>query len=188
MSTRTFSLFAIIIMLLCPALAQCASEDWRQIARDIKLGDSRQNLENALRQFEPVTWNSLTNHYRLRFLGSERILAWRTGPLRQVGEGYILAVFSADGALTDLLRFEPQVRVFPLTRGTYAERLGSVKKGMNVDEVYRLVGETMPYRYRRDANGKWLVEFSYQGAGPDFYIYEADAATGTISSVLVSAI
>jgi hypothetical protein len=99
-----------------------------------------------------------------------------------------LAVFSPDGGLTDLLRFEPQDRVFPLVRGTYAQRLASIKKGMSVDELYRLVGEAMPYRYRRDTRGKWLVEFSYQGAGPDFWIYEADAATGAILSVHLSAI
>jgi len=59
---------------------------------------------------------------------------------------------------------------------------------MSVDKLYRLVGEATPYRYRRDAGGKWLIEFSYQGAGPDFWLYEADAATGKILNVHVSGI
>jgi hypothetical protein len=188
MRTHTFSLLAALSLLFCARLTHAATPEWWQATRDIKIGDSRQKVDASLRQFETVTWSSLTNHFRLDFLRAERVSAWLAGPIRQVGEGYILGVFAADGKLTDLLRFEPQARVFPLVRGTYAQRLASIKKGMSVDELYRLVGEAMPYRYRRDAGGKWVIEFSYQGAGPDFWLYDADAATGKILSVHVSSI
>src|ERR1043166_2238572 len=75
-----------------------------------------------------------------------------------------------------------------IVRGTYAERLRSIKKGLSVDELYRLIGAAMPYRYRRDAIGKWRVVLVYQGAGRDFWNFEADAASGTILNVSVSSI
>ena len=183
MRTCTFNLIAAASLLFCAPLVQAATNDWWKATRDIKYGDPRQKVEASLRQFETNSWSSLTNHFRLDFLRGENVSAWLTGPQRRVEEGYVLAVFSTDGKLTDLLRFEPQARVFPLVQGTYAQRLASIKKGMRVDELYRLVGETSPYRYRRDSGGRWLILFSYQGAGPDFWIYEADAATGTILSV-----
>jgi hypothetical protein len=188
MRIHLLSFFAAFNLLFYAPFAQAEADGWWQATRDIKLGDSRQKMEAALRKFETVSWSSLTNHFRLDFLRGERVSAWLTGSLRQAEEGYVLAVFSTDGKLTDLLRFEPQGRVFPLVRGTYAQRLASIKKDMSVDDLYQLVGEAMPYRYHRDSGGRWLVEFSYQGAGPDFWIYEADATTGKILSVHVSAI
>ncbi len=128
MSANLFSIFAAFSLLFCAPFAQAETNQWWQATRDIKLVDSRQKVEAALHKFETVNWGSLTNHFRLDFLRAERVSAWLTGPLRQVEEGYVLAVFSGDGKLTDLLRFEPQDRVIPLVHGAYAQRLASIKR------------------------------------------------------------
>lgn len=188
MWSHDFGKLVILALLFINPSGSGAPSEWFQTARRVTVGDTRKQVEVALQQFKLVDWNSLTNHQRLDFLRGQRCSAWLTGLPRHESEGYVVAVFSAANTLTDLLRFEPQDRVFPLVKGTYAERLRSIKKGMNVDELYRLIGATMPYSYFRDTSGKWRVRFSYQGFGPDFWGFDADAASGTILGVSVSSI
>jgi len=138
------SLFACIT----PLSAQTEYLRYLDTTRNLKVGDSERQVETTLQRFDTESWSSLTNLYprRLQFLAGQRVLAWLTHPKRQVGEGYILAVFSADGKLSDLLRFEPQLRIFPLVRGPHAQRLASIKKGMSIDDMYRHIGEVAPVR------------------------------------------
>ena len=178
------------------ALAQAfgAGSDWWSAASKSKVGDTEESVRKNMEDYKEQSWESLTGYSRERrlpFLSGQRVRIWLVDAKTLVtegGESYVIGVFSDEKKLTDLLHFRVAMHWRPIIRGTYAERLASVKKGMGVEEMYRLLGEAMPYRYYRDKTGKWLIHFSYQGAGPDFWGYDVDAASGTIVRADVSSI
>lgn len=170
-----------------------AVREWAGVVRDIKVGRDEQQVRKAMDRYKQENWQSFTNSYhrRLGFLHGQRATAWLLDASTldtEGGETYIIGVFSEDKKLTDLLCFKAALDLRPIVRGTYAQRLESIKKGMTVDDIYRLLGEEMPFRYYRDKPGGWTIEFSYQGTGPDFWIYEADAGSGIITKAWVSSI
>ena len=170
-----------------------ASTEWWSVVSDVKVGQSEEQVRKTMDRYKERSWSSLSNLFarRLNFLSGQKVAVWFVDASTlhtEGGESYVIGVFSDDKKLTDLLHFRAALHLRPILRGTYAQRLESIKKGTNVDDLYRLLGEEMPYQYYRDKTGRWLVHFSYQGVGPDFWIYEADAASGTIVIVHVSAI
>ena len=178
----------VLALLVSLALARAfgAASDWWSITSKLKVGDTEDVVRRTMADYKEQSWKSLTNHSserRLQFLFGQQVRVWLVDAKTletEGGESYVIGVFSNEKKLTDLLHFRAAMHLRPIIRGTYAERLSSIKKGMSVDEMYRLLGEAMPYRYHRDKTGKWLINFSYQGAGSDFWIYDVDAASGTI--------
>ena len=202
-----FILFAVLCLAGCAhreptmnrlRIGNAASElartaEWYNRVTAIRLGSSENDVRSAMEAFTERKWKPLSDLYRRRldFLAGQRILVWvvdQSTVQTEGGETYVLATFSPENGLTDLLTFRPALHLRPLVRSIYAERLESIRKGMSVDDIYRLLGEELPYRYYRDDTGRWMIHFSYQGVGPDFWIYEADAATGTIVDTGVSSI
>ena len=193
MSTRLSAWLGLTVLHLFVGCAIAAERDWWGVVDAIQVGNAEQDVRKTMEHYKEETWQQFTNgyHRRLRFLHGQRAVVWLVDASTLDTEGgktYVIAVFSTDKKLTDLLHFRAALHLRPLVRGSYAQRLESIKKGMSVEDLYRLLGEDMPCRYYRDKGGTWKVEFSYQGAGPDFWIYEADAATGTITTASVSRI
>ncbi len=91
---------------------------------------------------------------------------------------YVFASFSPEGKLSDLIGTH-EGSTDPLLPGTYSKRVESISKGMNVTKMYELIGTRDP-EYFQNKDGKWRVRFIYPAYPGQFYVIEADAATGMI--------
>jgi hypothetical protein len=120
-----------------------------------------------------------THCYLLAPLKAGRVVVWTDDKEACLGwPMYVFATFSEDGKMIDLVGSHFGY-TDPLVRGTYATRVASLKKGMSVTKMYELVGRQNPTYRKKD--GKWIVEFTYNGYPGQFYYVEADAATGIIT-------
>lgn len=155
----------------------------------VKLGATREQCRSAIkyRELRPAEATELltrhpwveTHCYLLGPLKGGRLVVWTDDKEVYLGwPMYVFATFSEDGKMMDLVGSHFGY-TDPLVPGTYATRVASLKKGMNVAEMYELVGRRDPTYRRKD--GKWIVEFSYNGYPGQFYHVEADAATGIIT-------
>ena len=114
-------------------------------------------------------------------LKEKRLVVWSDDKVDHRGWPlYIFGSFSPEGKLIDLIgtRYSD---TSPLVPGIYAKRVASIAKGMSVTKMYELIGKQNP-EYFRSKNGKWIVRFTYNGYPGQFYIIEADARTGIITS------
>lgn len=91
---------------------------------------------------------------------------------------HVIGMFSKEGKLEDLLASHGGNRD-ALVNGLYSHNVESLKKGMTVEEMYRLVGQNNPEYFKND-EGKWIVRFDYRAFGGRFFDVTADAATGVI--------
>jgi hypothetical protein len=109
-----------------------------------------------------------------------RVVVWTDDKKTYLGwPMYVFGTFSKEGKLVDLIGSHYGYTI-PLINGTYAKRVVSLRKGMSVTEMYGLVGTQKP-TYKENKDGKWIVEFTYNGYPGQFYHVEADAATGIIT-------
>lgn len=186
-------LFNGVTLLLCLATSSALASppDWRTKIAGVKMGQSRKEVQKAMGEFKVEDWNAFVELYadRLGFLGGVPTDIWLVDAttLNTVGgKTYVIAIYSKDNGLRDLLTFRPQMYLHPILEGEYARRLESIKMGMNIDDIYRLLGKDTPYRYfRDDKTRKWKVEFHYEGVHEFAWLFTADAATGDILKIQV---
>jgi hypothetical protein len=156
-----------------------AKERWA-IVRTLRVGDAEDLVRAKMRNCMERDMQALIReNERIRQpLEGQRTAGWLVYTNRGV-QFLVIAVLSRDRKLADLLSFNTPSRLVPLVRGMYSERLESIKVGMNIDDVYRLLGPKSPDYYRR--RGKdWSIGFLYQDAGRDGFCFCAEAASGTI--------
>lgn len=161
-------------------------EGWWSKTKEVKIGDSQQEVQKVMNGFKVENSSQfLKLHERLGFLGGFTTDVWLVDAetvYTKSGETYVIAVYSKDGKVLDLLCFIATSHIYPILEGEYIKRLQSIKNGMNVDDIYRLVGQEKPYQYVRDTKtNKWIVRFDYQGIGRSLWSYNVDAATGEIT-------
>ena len=167
-----------------------STTNWFDVTEDIKVGSPEEAVRKSMDRYKQESWQTFTNSYsqfaQCLVVGKTAIWAvdvpdWPTkGATDHL---YIIAVFSEENKLSDLLRFKLPIGFTPLVEGAYAQRLESIKAGMNVDDIYRLLGEKLPSRYYRDEAKRWMVEFFYSGSSECTVVrYQADAATGVIEA------
>lgn len=175
-----------------PSLAS-TNDLWSKVS-NTKVGQSRQDVREIMKEYKTQAWNELTTSFnvRLGFLAGVEADAWLVDASTLDTEGgrtYIIAIYSKNETLIDFLVFRAAAQLRPILTGEYAKRLESITTAMNVDDIYRLLGQEKPYRYYRDGGTKkWRVELVYQGVGKDMWVYVADAATGAILETHVSSI
>jgi hypothetical protein len=183
---------AIVFALQFVVASGFSATTWFQVTKDIKVGTSEEEVRKTMDQFKQESWQTFTNSYsqfaQCLVVGKTAIWAvdvpdW---PAKGVTDNfYIIATFSEENKLSDLLKFELPIGFTPLVKGSYAQRLESIKAGMNVDDIYRLLGEKLPFRYYRDESKRWMVELIYSGSSEGTVVmYQADAATGEIKATL----
>ena len=185
---RTAILTLAVSVLILPLWAK--ADDPFGAARDkVKLGATLQQCRSAIkyRELSAAQATALLNRhpwvkthcYLLDPLKAGRVAVWTDDKESYLGwPMYVFATFSEDGKMIDLVGSHSGYTA-PLVPGTYANRVGSLKKGMSVAKMYELVGQQNPtYRKKDD---KWVVEFTYNGYPGRFYVIEADAATGIIT-------
>ena len=95
---------------------------------------------------------------------------------------YFIGYFSSESKLIDLLKINGTYLV-PLIQGVFAKRLRTIKAGMNVEQLYELVGKRHPEYDNSRSGKKWLVRFEYMDVATHFIKVEADAGSGTILRV-----
>lgn len=168
-----------------------STTNWFDVTKDIKVGSPEEVVRKTMERYKPESWQTFTNSNSqfAQCLSGEETSIWAVDvpnwPTKGVTDHfYIIAVFSEQNKLSDLLTFKLPIGFTPLIEGTYAQRLKSVKVGMNVDDIYRLLGEKSPIRYYRDKSKRWMVEFSYSSSSASTMEYQADAATGVIKATL----
>jgi hypothetical protein len=185
---KSYFLTVVFAFQLVAASAFCATTNWYQLTRDMKVGTPEEVVRKALDIYKQESWQTFTNSYRLfaQCLVEGKTAIWRVDandmPIKGIKDHfYIIAVFSDDNKLSDLVRFQLPIGFTPCIQGIYTQRLNSIKAGMNVDDIYRLLGEKFPMRYYRDQSKRWTVEFSYSGSSSEMTVtFVADAATGEI--------
>jgi hypothetical protein len=175
---------------LVAASAFCATTNWYELTRDMKVGTPEETVRKALDIYKQESWQTFTNSYSqfAQCLVAGKTAIWRVDindwPIKIKGIGdrfYIIAVFSDGNKLSDLLEFKLPIGFTPRIQGIYTQRLKSIKVGMNVDDIYRLLGQKSPVRYYRNNSKRWIVEFVYSGPSASTVVfYQADAATGEI--------
>lgn len=154
-----------------------------------KLGDSLAQCREALalRELSADETQKLikewpfdrTFPFLIPILKESRLVVWTDGKKNEGGWPlHVFAVFSKQGKLEDLLASHGGNRD-ALVNGLYSRNVESLKKGMTVDEMYRLVGQNHA-EYIKNSEGKWIVEFVYDAFGGRFFGVTADAATGVI--------
>jgi hypothetical protein len=99
----------------------------------------------------------------------------------------LLAVLSDERKLKDLWLQDNSLGILPLKRAVYDARLGAIKAGMLVEELYSRIGERAPERYYTGERGHRFVEFRYRGFGRDSWRYTLEAATGSVVRVSLTA-
>ena len=164
--------------------------NWFDVTKDIKVGSPEKVVRKTMERFKLENWQTFTNSYNQfsQCLDAEKTAIWAVDVPDWPSKGmtnhiYIIAVFSDENKLSDLLKFQLPIGFTPLVQGTYSQRLESIKVGMNVDDIYRLLGEKIPMRYYRDESKRWMVEFYYTGSSESVeVVYKADAATGVIKA------
>jgi hypothetical protein len=177
--------FQIIVM-----SAFGSTTNWFDATKDIKVGSPEEVVRKTMERYKSESWQTFTNSYsqfaQCLVVGKTAIWVmdvpdWPTKGM--TNHFYIIALFSEENKLSDLLKFELPIGFTPLVKGTYAQRLESIKVGMNVDDIYRLLGEKIPMRYYRDESKCWMVELMYSGSSEGSLVdYQADAATGVIKA------
>lgn len=181
-------LLAGITLFLCLTVSslQASWTDWSPKIAKAEIGQSRQDIQEVMGEFTSKNWSQFREEYacRLGFLGEVPADIWLVDAKTLETEGgqtYVIAIYSKDGRLVDLLRFRAAMFLAPMRAGEYTKRLASIKKGMNADDIYRLLGQEMPFLYSRDEKTKkWKVTLSYPGVGSSFWSYSVDAATGEV--------
>ena len=124
---------------------------------------------------------------RLDFLDQPKVHVWSVDVNKSAGRyEYVLVILSPENRVLDVLHFQAAMYLRPFVNGWYEQRLRSIKPGTSVEDIYRLLGKTVPVEYSQDKTGKWILTFSYQGAGPEFWIYEVDPVSGKVVNVWVS--
>jgi hypothetical protein len=169
-----------------------STTNWFEVTKDIKVGSPEEVVRKTMERYQQESWQTFTNSYSqfARCLGGEKTAIWAVDvpdwPTKgETDHFYIIAVFSEENKLSDLLTFKLPIGFSPLVEGTYAQRLKSIKVGMNVDDIYRLLGEKSPIRYYRDESKRWMVEFLYSGSSSSTVVeYQVDAATGVVKATL----
>ena len=164
--------------------------NWFDVIKDFKVGSPEKVVRKTMERFKLENWQTFTNSYNQfsQCLDAEKTAIWAVDvpdwPSKGMTEHiYIIAVFSDENKLSDLLDFQLPIGFTPLVKGAYSQRLESIKVGMNVDDIYRLLGEKIPMRYYRDESKRWMVEFYYSGSSEGVVeVYTADAATGVIKA------
>ena len=172
------------------ASAFSSTTNWFEVTKDIKVGSPEEVVRKTMEQYKQESWQTFTNSYSqfAQCLRGEKIVIWAVDipdwPTKGVTDHFcIIAVFSEEKKLSDLLTFKLPIGFSPLVEGTYSQRLKSIKVGMNVDDIYRLLGEKLPFRYYRDESKRWMVAFYYSGSSSSTVVeYQADAATGIINA------
>ena len=155
----------------------------------VKLGATLEQCRSAIkyRELRPAEASELLNRhpwvethcYLLASLKAGRVLAWTDDKEAYLGwPMYVFGTFSEDGKMIDLIGSHHGY-TDPLVPGTYSTRVANLKKGMQVTEMYERVGRQNPTYRKKD--GRWVVEFTYNGYPGQFYHVEADAATGIIT-------
>jgi hypothetical protein len=97
-------------------------------------------------------------------------------------------MFSTGSRVLDVLTFGIPGHLRPLVDGWYEQRLRSIKPGTSVSEMHRLLGKEPPRDDFIDNTGRRVLTFVYQGAGPEFWVYETDATSGKVIKAWVSEI
>jgi hypothetical protein len=97
------------------------------------------------------------------------------------------ALMSKNKKLKDLWLQEDALGFLPLKRAVYDARLGAVKPGVQVENLYSSIGERAPERYYTGEQGGRLVEFRYRGFGRDSWRYTLDAGSGSVVRVSLTA-
>jgi hypothetical protein len=190
---KAYLLRVILLGLLagCPRPAAASTNDVEEAkARmeaiyTLKVGDAEDVVRQRLAQCQEKDLPSFAmEHVRLRQpLDGQRAAVWFVCT-REGAAVHVITLFSKDRKLADLWSFIPPSRLVPILRGTYVERLESIRAGMSVDHVYQLVGEVAPVSYHRTTGSdKWLVGLMYMGVREEFWSYTADAASGLITHV-----
>ena len=168
-----------------------STTNWFDVTKDIKVGSPEETVRKTMERYKQESWQAFTNSYsqfaQCLVVGKTAIWAvdvpdWPTKGVTD--HFYIIGAFSEENKLSDLLRFSTPIGFTPIVEGTYVQRLKSIKVGMNVDDIYRLLGEKSPIRYYRDKSKRWMVEFSYSSSSASTMEYQADAATGVIKATL----
>ena len=176
-------------LILSLSLCVRAGDPFAGARGSVKLGASLEHCRSAItyRELRSAEATELlkrdpwveTHCYLLTPLKAKRLVVWTDDKEAYLGwPVYVFGTFSEDGKLIDLIGSHFG-HTTPLVPGTYATRVASLKKGMNVAEMFELVGRQNPTYRKKD--GKWIVEFSYSGYPGQFYYVEADAATGIIT-------
>lgn len=150
----------------------------------VELGDSLTVCRGKVLLQEVNAREFLSNELfkkRFSFLRPETTVVWSDQNPRSNGwPTYIIGAFSnsAKSNLTDLVRIGDGHK-FALVDGSYSKALAGLKKGMTVEQMFALVGQH-ECEYKRDSEGRRIVQFFYQGFLGRQYWVEADAATGVI--------
>jgi hypothetical protein len=101
-----------------------------------------------------------------------------------IGRGAILsALLSKERTLKDLWLQEDTLGILPLKRAVYDTRLGRIRTGTKVEQLYTLLGERAPRSYSMDQRGNRVVDFRYYGFGRDCWEYTLDAGSGIVTRV-----
>lgn len=150
----------------------------------VELGDTLAMCREKIHQQEVSAKEFLSNELlrkRFSFLRPDTTVVWSDQKPRSDGwPTYVIGVFnnSAKTNLTDLVRLGDGHK-FALVDGSYTKALAGLKKGMMVEQMFALVGQH-ECEYKRDSEGRRIVQFFYQGFLGRQYWVEADAATGVI--------
>ena len=180
----------ILAVLLTLAAAAHAEDPFASARGKAKIGDTLDQCSAAIgyRELPPDEATTLLNRhpwvethcFLLAPLKAGRVVVWTDDKKEYLGWPiYVFGTFSEDGKLTDLIGSHYGYTA-PLVPGTYSTRVANIRRGMNVSEMYELVGRRYP-TYRKDENGKWIVEFTYESYPGQFHHIEAEAATGLIT-------
>lgn len=188
MNRAIITIIVASLILVSPLCAR-AGDPFAGARGNVKLGATLEQCRSAItyRELRSTETTELLNRhpwvethcYLLAPLKAGRVVVWTDDKATYLGwPMYVFGTFSEDGRMVDLVGSHFGY-TDPLVPGTYATRVASLKKGMNVTEMYELVGRQNPTYRKKD--GKWIVEFSYNGYLGQFYHVEADAATGVIT-------
>jgi len=187
---RWNALFPLAILVL--AISARGANPFEAVEKKCQLGDSITNCRSQIRLRE-LSANEVialldkhpfseTHCFLKSHLKKGRLIVWTDDKEDVYGWPlYVFGSFSSDGKMTDLLGTHLGY-THPLVPGTYSKRIEGLKKGMSVTKMYELIGKT-DAEYVRNKAGKWIVRFSYKSFPGQFYVVEADAATGVIISV-----
>ncbi len=156
-----------------------------------KVGDSLRKCRSQiqLRELSDAEVRTLLDDYPFKethpFLRSvlreKRLVVWSNDSKGRNGWPlYVFGSFSPKQELADLIgTYEGHTT--PLVPGTYDKNVRGIARGASVALMYELVGKS-DADYFRGRDGKWLVRFTYEAYPGRFWVVEADAATGTITS------
>ena len=118
--------------------------------------------------------------FRLNFLQPKLTVMWIFNEASTSSRVYLFGVFSEGEKrhLVDLIEFNSGVKV-PRVKGVYHKALAQIHSGMTIQQLFDSCGSEI-CSYFQDNSQKWQVRFTYIGYGQSQFVFEADAATGTI--------